>query len=71
MVAAWPYTGGMTKERIDEVKTNLRVSHDVLDAVRRLARLHERSLNSEIIVALREYAARHADDEQQSSKVAC
>jgi len=67
MVASWPYTGNMRKERAVEAKTNLRVSPDILEAMRQLARVNERSLNREIVVALREYIARFARDAEKAS----
>jgi hypothetical protein len=70
MVALWPYTDHMTQERSAEAKTNLRVSPDVLEAMRRLARVNERSLNKEIVMAMREYVERHQRDAEQTAKQA-
>jgi hypothetical protein len=41
---------------------------DVLDAIRRLAKQHERSFNGEVIWALREYAQRHKDEQEQQDQ---
>ena len=67
MVAMWPYIDTMPKERATEAKTNLRVSPDVLEAMRQLARVNERSLNKEIVMALREYVERHQRTEAKAS----
>jgi hypothetical protein len=42
-----------------ERRISIRFPLDVLDAIRALARKHERSFNGEVIWALREYAERH------------
>jgi predicted transcriptional regulator len=60
----------MTHERTDEAndaKTNLRLPHDLLDRMRRLARTDDRSLNAEIVRAIKEFVERH---EQQPSRQA-
>ncbi len=70
MVALWPYNDHMTHERVDEAndtKTNLRLPHELLDKMRWLARADDRSLNAEIVRAIKEFVERH---EQQSSKQA-
>ncbi|HEX8035248.1 MAG TPA: Arc family DNA-binding protein [Ktedonobacterales bacterium] len=42
-----------------ERRISIRFPLDVLDAIRTLAKQHERSFNGEVIWALREYAERH------------
>jgi hypothetical protein len=44
-----------------ERRISIRFPSDVLNAIRTLAKQHERSFNGEVIWALREYAARHVD----------
>ena len=65
MVATWPYTATMPTERTAEAKTNLRVPADVLETMRLLARADQRSLNGEIIVALREFIERRSATPQK------
>jgi hypothetical protein len=70
MVASWPYTDHMTRQRIEEAndaKTNLRVPHALLDKMRWLARDDDRSLNAEIVRAIKEFVERR---EQQPSRQA-
>ena len=47
----------MDKQR-EEVKITLRVPPDVADAMKRLAHANDRSLNGELVRAIREYIAR-------------
>jgi hypothetical protein len=42
-----------------ERRISIRFPLDVLDAIRTLAKQHERSFNGEVIWALREYMERH------------
>jgi hypothetical protein len=42
-----------------ERHVSIRFPLDVLEVMRKLAKQHERSLNGEVIWALREYAERH------------
>jgi predicted transcriptional regulator len=42
----------------EEVKITLRVPPEVAETMKRLAREHDRSLNGELVRALREYIAR-------------
>jgi hypothetical protein len=46
------------------VKITLRVPAEVAETVKRLAREHDRSLNGELVWAIREYIARHRKREQ-------
>ncbi|HEY7123110.1 MAG TPA: YlcI/YnfO family protein [Ktedonobacterales bacterium] len=48
-----------------EQKISIRFPLDVLDAIRQLARAHERSFNGEVVWALREYAKRHPKPEKR------
>ncbi|HKW22265.1 MAG TPA: Arc family DNA-binding protein [Ktedonobacterales bacterium] len=45
-------------EQREEVKITLRVSTELAEAMKRLAREHDRSLNGELVRAIREYIAR-------------
>jgi Arc-like DNA binding domain len=40
---------------LNEIKTQVRFPHDVWEEIKRLAVLHERSSNGEIVFAMREY----------------
>ncbi len=42
-----------------ETRISIRFPLDVLNAIRALAKQHERSFNGEVIWALREYVERH------------
>jgi predicted DNA-binding protein len=70
MVALWSYNEHMDTEQQDKAHTNVRIPRELLERMRYLSRAHARSLNREIEVAVREYVARHADDEKQSAKQA-
>jgi hypothetical protein len=47
-----------------ERHVSIRFPLDVLDVIRKLAKKHERSLNGEVIWALREYAEKHKGAQQ-------
>jgi predicted transcriptional regulator len=47
-----------------EVKITLRVPPEVAETVKRLTREHDRSLNGELVWAIREYIARHRKRER-------
>jgi hypothetical protein len=53
------------KDKQPEQKITIRFPLDVLEAIRQLARVHDRSFNGEVIWALREYAKRHAKEQAQ------
>ena len=42
-----------------EVRITIRIPAEIAEALRRLAKQHDRSLNGEIVRALREYAEKH------------
>lgn len=46
-----------------ERHVSIRFPLDVLEVIRKLAKKHERSLNGEVIWALREYVERHRDEQ--------
>ena len=50
--------------RQEAVKITLRVPPDVAEAMKRLAREHDRSLNGELVRATREYIARQRQQER-------
>jgi hypothetical protein len=47
----------------DETKLTIRIPAAIAEQMRRLAKQHDRSLNGEIVRALREYAERHKGKE--------
>lgn len=51
-----------------EVPYGTRYPQEVLEAMRKLARAHGRSLNSEIVWALREYIARQQGEHQDAGQ---
>jgi hypothetical protein len=51
------HNGSMSTER-DEVRISIRFPREVANAMRQLAREHDRSINGEMIRAAREYIAR-------------
>jgi hypothetical protein len=53
------------KDQSSEQKLTIRFPLDVLEAIRQLARAHDRSFNGEVVWALREYARRHAKDTRE------
>lgn len=55
MVAQRYYTSYMPTERANQTSVTVRFPQEVLEAMRKLAQDDARSLNSEIIVALREF----------------
>jgi len=46
-----------------ETKITIRIPAVIAEMLRRLAKQHDRSLNGEIVRALREYAERHKDEQ--------
>ncbi len=46
-----------------ERRISIRFPLDILAVIRALAKKHERSFNGEVVWALREYAARHKDEQ--------
>ncbi len=54
----------MTDTPKRERHVSIRFPLDVLEAIRKLAKQHERSFNGEVLWALREYAERHRDEHQ-------
>lgn len=59
MVALRSYTEHMDTEQQGKAHTNVRIPHEMLERMRQLSRVHARSLNREIEVAIREYLERH------------
>jgi predicted transcriptional regulator len=49
-------------KREQETKVTIRIPAEIAETLRRLAKQHDRSLNGEIVRALREYAERHKDE---------
>ena len=52
-------------EQQPEVKTTVRIPPDVAQAMRRLAERNDRSLNGEIVRALREYVRRQSREQRE------
>ena len=52
----------MTDTPKSERHVSIRFPLDVLEMIRKLAKKHERSLNGEVVWALRVYAERHQDE---------
>jgi predicted transcriptional regulator len=48
-------------EKPSTTSITIRVPAEIAEMLRRLARQHDRSLNGEIVRALREYAEQHKD----------
>ena len=51
------YNGAMSSER-DEMRISIRFPREVAEAMRRLAKAHDRSINGEVVRAVREYITR-------------
>jgi predicted transcriptional regulator len=51
-------------KRQEEVKITLRAPSELAEAMKRLAREHDRSLNGELVRAIREYIARQQKQAQ-------
>lgn len=66
------YNGGMENtskgEQGKERRISIRFPLDVLAAIRRLAKQHERSFNGEVIWALRDYVQRQEQRQEQQQK---
>lgn len=63
----WRYNGAMSNvERPIAAKVNVRFPASVIQAMRELAREDQRSLNSEIIWALREFIERRNAERQKT-----
>jgi hypothetical protein len=45
-----------------ETRITIRIPVEIAEMLRRLAKQHDRSLNGEIVRALREYTQRHKDE---------
>jgi hypothetical protein len=45
----------------DETKITIRIPAEIAEQMRRLAKEHDRSLNGEIVRALREHTQKHKD----------
>jgi hypothetical protein len=61
------YNGGMDIDHDTghkETKLTLRIPAAIAEAMRQLATQHDRSLNGEIVRALREYVARHLKNQE-------
>jgi hypothetical protein len=52
----------MDEQPKSERRISIRFPLDVLNAIRKFAKQHERSFNGEVIWALREYTKRHAGE---------
>jgi len=61
------YNGSMNPER-DELRISIRFPRDVAEAMRRLAKEHDRSINGEVVRAAREYIARQWKHHQEGEQ---
>ena len=46
----------------------IRISQELLETMRTIAKQHTRSLTGEVLVALQEYAAKHQPEQKAESK---
>ena len=46
----------------------IRISQELLEVMRTIARQHTRSLNGEVLVALQEYTAKHQSEQKGEGK---
>ena len=53
---------GYMQEKPPPTSITIRIPAEIAEAMRRLAKQHDRSLNGEVVRALREYAERHKDE---------
>lgn len=51
-----------------EAKITIRIPAEIAEEMRQLAKRHDRSLNGEIVRALREYAGEYADEYAENHK---
>ena len=61
------YNGSMDAER-DEPRISIRFPRAVAEAMRRLAKEHDRSINGEMLRAAREYIARQRKHHQEGEQ---
>lgn len=59
----WLYNGCMSQKQ-PTISITVRIPAEIAELLRRLATLHDRSLNGEIVRALREYAEKHKGEKQ-------
>jgi len=57
----WFYNECMDNQRT-HTSITIRVPAEIMELLRKLAKKHDRSLNGEIVRALREYRERHEDE---------
>ncbi len=62
MSLKWCYTSDMDK-REKETRITIRIPAAIAEMLRRLAKQHDRSLNGEIVRALREYTEKHKQEQ--------
>lgn len=62
MPLSWWYNDGMDTQQ-HEIKLTIRIPVELADKMRRLAKAHDRSLNGEIVRALRAY-----DEQRQQAE---
>lgn len=60
-----PYNAGDTSDDTDEMKITIRLPRTVAVGMRVSAKANDRSLNGEIVRALREYLARQRSQQKQ------
>jgi hypothetical protein len=62
------YNGSMHTER-DAVRISIRFPREVAEALRRLAKEHDRSVNGEMVRAAREYIARQQQNREGAQRL--
>ena len=60
----WLYNECMSDKHPATISITIRIPAEIAEQMRRLAKTHDRSLNGEIVRALREYAEKHKDEQQ-------
>jgi hypothetical protein len=59
----------MKKKAVKDVNINTRYPPDLLEELRKLAQEHERSLNGEIVWALRQYIAKQQKKDEDYTRL--
>jgi predicted transcriptional regulator len=60
----WLYNKRMSDNHPATISITIRIPAEIAEQMRRLAKTHDRSLNGEIVRALREYAEKHKGEQQ-------
>ena len=60
----WLYNECMNDKHPTTISITIRIPAEIAEQMRRLAKTHDRSLNGEIVRALRTYAEKHKGEQQ-------